>query len=472
MIATLAAFVAGLVAGGTVVFVWRGTTIHALEREVTMTKEAAELRHNDAMAHYQDLLSTSASQQAQVETVFKAAAADVLSESARQYQEVAAKDLRVIRTETAGDLERGKLAIEASVRELKDQLQSANQRILTFERERSGQYAKIEANIAGLRESETTLSRQTQQLRDVLSTSSGVRGQWGEAVLENLLQSAGLVSGVDYVVQAETIGEDGERLRPDVIVSLPASGKKLIIDAKTSLFEDLRENGTPLTEEELAEQHSSFARRLRSRVADLSGKSYSEWVDAAAPFVLMFVPSEAGIRAAFDADRELFHWAMDRRVLITSPATVLPLILLLAQLREQVSLSQNTERLRATLEELGKRISRFFDHLAKVQRGLRLATDGWNDAVSKSWLGRQSIPQSLEKVRDLGGTFPETDEPEPIGQPLPSPEEALHAVSQREATQRVDALANLVTQQPPTPVEPGAGQPQHAPTPPRETLLG
>jgi len=465
-------FTAGFLIGGVLVFVWRSALVRALSREAQTIREVNELRLRDAAARYRELLEAHAQQRAEVETVFKAAATDVLTESARRYADAAAKDLKVIQTETSGELERGKLAIEASVGELKGQLQEANQRIALFERERTGQYAKIEANIAQLRESETTLSRQTQQLRDVLSTSSGVRGQWGEAVLENLLQSAGLIAGVDFVVQGEAVGADGERLRPDFIVTLPASGRKLVIDAKTSLFEDLREGGAALTDEEVAQQHQSFARRLRTRVTDLSAKSYSESVDAAAPFVLMFVPSEAGIRAAFDADRDLFHWAMDRRVLLTSPATVLPLILLLAQLREQVSLSQNTERLRVTIEELGKRIGRFFDHLAKVQRGLKLAADGWNDAVSKSWLGRQSIPRTIEKVRDLGGTLPEVSEPEPVGPPLPSPEQALDAALQTAAAQRVVAGADSTDHSPSAARASDDGLSTPPSTPPRDPPVG
>lgn len=438
MIAILVSLAAGIMIGGAAVYVWRSAVVHAMQREIQAVKEADELRLLDAINRYRELLEVHAKQRADMETVFKAAAADVLTESARQYSEAAAKDLLVIQTATSGELERGKLAIETSVRELKGQLQDANQRIATFEKERSGQYTKIEANIAQLHESETRLSRQTQQLRDVLSTSSGVRGQWGEAVLENLLQSAGLVLGVDYVIQAEAVSEEGDRLRPDVIVNLPGSAKKLIIDAKTSLFEDLRPDGGELREEDLLEQHRAFAGRLRSRATSLAAKSYSQCVDDAAPFVIMFVPSEAGIRAAFDVDRELFHWAMDRRVVITSPATVLPLILLLAQIREQVSLSQNTERLRLAVDELGKRVSRFFDHLAKVQRGLRLATDGWNEAVSKSWLGRQSVPRALEKVRDLGGSLSEIDdEPETVGQPLPPPELAIDLSAREDAARQV-----------------------------------
>ena len=121
--------------------------------------------------------------------------------------------------------------------------------------------------------------------------------------------------------------------------------------------------------------------------------------------MVLFVPSEAAIRAAFDVDPELFQWAMDRKVFLSSPATILPLIMLIAHGWKQYRLSEKAAELSRIVEQVGDRLETFVKRLSKVQTGLDQATRAWNEAIDKSWNGNQSIQKSLEKARELGGNL-------------------------------------------------------------------
>ena len=115
--------------------------------------------------------------------------------------------------------------------------------------------------------------------------------------------------------------------------------------------------------------------------------------------------AEAAIRAAFDVDQDLFRWAMDRQVFLASPATILPLIMLIAHGWKQFRLSEKAHELSQVVSQLGDRIETFVKRLGKVQSGLDQATRAWNEAIDKSWYGNQSVQKSIEKARELGGSL-------------------------------------------------------------------
>ncbi|MFZ2493627.1 MAG: DNA recombination protein RmuC [Thermoanaerobaculia bacterium] len=412
------AFVVGVLGGAVAMYVWQQNAVQehrsrvfAAEERCRLIALQAEERISEVRASCERLLTERALTREHLTTTFKEVAGDTLRDSAKQYAETAAKDFKVIQTEAAGEIDKGRTAIEHLVKDLHGQLEKANEKIVTFEKERGTIFARIQQDLQRLHQSEESLRKETHHLRSALTTSSGVRGRWGEASLENLLQSVGMVRGTDYVVQETATSDEGDRLRPDFIVRLPGSTRQLVIDAKTSLFDILSTPDAEMTDDARRTLHKQFAERLRSRVHDLASKDYASAVEDAVPFVVMYVPSEAGIRAAFEADHTLFPSASEKRVMLASPVTIIPLILLLAAMREEVRLSENAARIQELVGELGQRLKRFFGHMEKVQKGLRMATDGWNEAVQKSWTGRQSVPRTLEKVRELGGavSIPEED---------------------------------------------------------------
>ncbi len=315
--------------------------------------------------------------------------------------------VKALQNQNTNDLDKKKQEFTQSFEEIKGHLKSTGEKIQLFEKERTDQYAKIEKQIQTISQQEQKLIQETERLKSALTTSQSVRGRWGELVLRNILQQSDLVAGIDFEEQLNTTGSDGNALKPDFVLKLPHSGQHLVIDSKASIFESYLESETVETEASRKALHQDFAKRLRERVKELSGKEYQKFVNDSLPYVILFVPSESAIRAAFDCDQEMFQWAMEKKVFLASPATILPLIMLIGHAWKQYRLSEKASELSNVVMQLGDRLETFVKRLARVQGGLETATKAWNEAIDKSWNGNQSIQKSIEKARELGGNMNE-----------------------------------------------------------------
>lgn len=286
--------------------------------------------------------------------------------------------------------------------ELKSDLRHTREQIRDFERERTVHYGRIEKQIESIAEQELRLIEETGRLKSALTTSQSVRGRWGELVLRNILRQGDLVEGIDFEEQKELTGDAGQSLRPDFVIRLPRTGQHLVIDSKATLFESYLEGETATDEGSRDRLHGDFVRKLRSRIQELSGREYQKHLSGSLPYVILFIPSEAAIRAAFDHDPALFSWAMERKIFIASPATLLPLILLIGQSWREHRISERAQELFKVVGQLGDRLETLMKRLHKVQSGLDQAVKAWNETVDKSWNGTQGVVRSLDRARELG----------------------------------------------------------------------
>lgn len=316
------------------------------------------------------------------------------------------EQLKTLKQMNEQDLNSKKQSFDQTFDEIKKHLHQTGEKIATFEKDRIDQFAKIEKQIQSVSEQEQKLIQETERLKSALTTSQSVRGRWGELVLRNILKQSDLIEGIDYNEQSHHTGDDGS-LKPDFVIHLPQSGQHLVIDSKASLFESYLEGHEAKNESERMALHQGFAKKLRSRIQELSQKEYQKFVADSLPYVILFVPSEAAIRAAFEVDPEIFQYAMDRKIFLSSPATILPLVMLIAQAWRQQRLSQKASELSEVIQVLGSRLETFVNRLSRVQGGLETATKAWNEAIDKSWNGQQSVTKSLEKAKELGGELPE-----------------------------------------------------------------
>jgi DNA recombination protein RmuC len=397
------AFLVGLFLGGLIVFlIYRGK-----DREIAFMKQA----HEDALIQQKSLLEARIEDHQLSETKlkdqFSLLATEVLSKNLEA-------QVKTLKSENSHDLDKKKQEFNQSFEEVRSHLKTTSEHIQLFEKERTDQYAKIQKQIETMSSQEQKLIQETERLKSALTTSQSVRGRWGELVLRNILTQSGLVAGIDFEEQVSTAGGDGNLLKPDLVVKLPQSGQQLIIDSKASIFESYLESESVANDVTRLALHQDFAKRLRSRVQDLSSKEYQKFVTSSVPYVVLFVPSEAAIRAAFDVDPELLVWSMNKKVFLASPATIVPLLMLVAHGWSQHKLSERANELTGVVSELGKRLENFVSRLGRVQSGLTQATKAWNEAIDKSWHGNQSIPKSIEKARELGGNLPELEVLQPL----------------------------------------------------------
>jgi DNA recombination protein RmuC len=308
----------------------------------------------------------------------------------------------------------------AELEELKADLRHTREQIRDFERERMNQYGRIEKQIESIAEQELKLIEETGRLKSALTTSQSVRGRWGELVLRNILRQGDLVDGIDFEEQKELSGEDGQALRPDFVIRLPRTGQHLVIDSKASLFESYIESETATDESARSRSHGEFVKKLKTRIQELSGREYQKHLSESLPYVILFIPSEAAIRAAFDSDATLFSWAMERKIFIASPATLLPLILLIGQSWREQRVSERAQELFKVVGQLGDRMETLMKRLHRVQSGLDQAVKAWNETVDKSWNGTQGVVRSLDRAKEIGADLGRGHELTPIDQSVRS----------------------------------------------------
>jgi DNA recombination protein RmuC len=242
------------------------------------------------------------------------------------------------------------------------------------------------------------LLRQTTRLSQALGRP-GVRGQWGEMTLRNVCEAAGMAEHVDFDTQAyvRADADHDSAIRPDLVIRLPGGGH-VCVDAKLPLeaFEDAAEQERPEDQAAALDRHVQLVRR---QVRALRDKGYWKRFEQTPEMVVMFVASEAAFAAAVGHDPRLIEAAARDRVVIASPTTMLALLQVVALGWRQVSLSENTEQIRALAAELVTRLGVVSGHLGEVAKALDRATRLHNKAVI-SYEGRLLV--TARKLGPLG----------------------------------------------------------------------
>lgn len=363
-----------------------------------------------------ELNSQACEQTARAERAEKAFAEEVQTrQTAKDEFRLAASDaFRQIKTESDEDIGQKKDMIAASVSEMRSKLEEYQRIVQTFEKERFQMYGKLESSLTQVLDAEQSIRMETSALKKVLTSSAGVRGNWGQMVLEQIFEQNDLVKGIGFDTQVTLTADDGSQLRPDFVVYLPG-GKKLIIDSKEVASEYMlsQETENPVEQKEHCEK---LVANIRNNFIKLSRKEYQSLLDPDVRFVVMFIPSEGAIRAAFQTDSGLFQEAKEKRVILASPMTIVPLIQLIAQSWQQQRLADNARELGGIVEGLGDRLFTFVEHLHDVRQGIKKAADSWDDAMG-SW--RKRVAPQIERARQLGGKIREFDHPELLGGEIP-----------------------------------------------------
>ena len=267
-----------------------------------------------------------------------------------------------------------------------------------LEKERIDAYAGIKRQITDLGLRTESLGKEASNLSTALRKSSSVRGDWGEIALRNLLEMAGMTKHTDFLEQKGASG-----LIPDVVVRLPGDGS-IPIDAKTSgkhYLEALEIENLDARQEKLI-QHAKSMRETMNKLAE---KGYLTKVSGRADFVVMFVPSEALVSAAFEVDPTLHSDAMNRGVIITSPASLIALLRTAALYWQQVRFAEEAKEVVEVAQLFYKRMATWSEHFAEVGNKLGQASKFYNKAVG-SW-ETNVLPQGrkLEKL-DIATNLP------------------------------------------------------------------
>lgn len=297
---------------------------------------------------------------------------------------------------------------------LKDELAKLDKQVRELEAKREGAYSSLGAQLQGLHNLQDSLRQQTTTLAQALKSPT-VRGRWGEIHLRRLVELSGMSNHVDFSEQEST--DSG---RPDMVIRLPEKGI-VPVDSKVPLDAFLR--AMDVEDEDARRQLlAEHARAFRGRIRELAQRAYWEQFERIPEIVVMFVPVEGSLSAAFQADRDLFEFALQNKVLVTSPIALFALLRAVAFGWQQQQVAENAEQIAAQGKSLYERVATFVGHVAGVGKSLEASVKKYNDAVGS--LDARVLP-AARRLRELGVGNAEIEAPEPLEtQPrLPAREE-------------------------------------------------
>ncbi|MFY7888059.1 MAG: DNA recombination protein RmuC [Spirosomataceae bacterium] len=251
------------------------------------------------------------------------------------------------------------------------------------------------------------ISQEAHNLTNALKGDNKTQGNWGELILEKVLERSGLVKDVEYKTQVTSTNLVGQSIKPDVVIYLPEK-KHLIIDAKVSLvaYEQYVSETDPLQIERFRNLHLNS---VRNHIRLLSEKNYQSAFHLNVPeFVLLFMPIESAFSLAIQSDVELFNFAWDRRVILVSPTTLLATLRTVASVWKMEKQSRNVLEIARLSGDMYDKFEGFANDLLKIGQQLNSTKDTYHAAVNKLTEGRGNLVRTAEKIKSLGAKTTKT----------------------------------------------------------------
>lgn len=270
------------------------------------------------------------------------------------------------------------------------------ERIYAHENEQRGALKNELDNLIKLNQQMTSSAA---NLTDALKGNSKVQGDWGEAYLETILESTGLVRGVHYHVQQNLKDESGANLRPDVVLSLPEE-RRIIIDSKVSLTSYVRFTEAE-SESERRQAMAEHVQSVRKHVQELASKGYERLV-ASPDFVVMFIPTEPAFLEALKADSDIWADAYARKVIISSPTNLFALLKMVADMWRRDAQNKNQAEIIEKATKLYEQLVVFSEQLEGVGSALDTAKSRYDEAYKRLHTGNNNIVRLGERLKKLG----------------------------------------------------------------------
>ncbi len=360
-------------------------------------RTAAETRVQEIERHLAEQKALLETARTQLTDAFKSLAADALAQNNTGFLVLAEQKFQALKDGAASDLEARKSAVERLVKPIEETLLSYQRETQELEKRRLQEMSSLGTQLAAMADTQGSLQQETAKLVNALR-SPQVRGRWGEIALRRTAELAGMSAHCDFSEQETVTTEDG-RIRPDMIVRLPA-GREVVVDSKVPLDGFLKslEAKTELDRTAALDLHAS---QLRQHVSALAAKQYWEQFQRAPEFVVLFIPNDSFLAAAAEREPSLIEEALERKVVIATPTTFIALLRAIAYGWRQEQVAESAQKVSDLGRELYKRISTFLEHLESVGGGLKKAVRAYNEAVAS--VQSRLLPLA-EKFEALGAS--------------------------------------------------------------------
>ncbi len=317
-----------------------------------------------------------------MESKFKALAAEALKVQGEQFSKV--------------NLER----LDVALTPLKEHVGHFEKELKAVHRATIEDRAKLKAEIEQLSRRSEAISQEAVALTRALKGDRQRQGAWGEMILESILERSGLREGEEYETQAHRVSDEGDRLRPDVVVSIPG-GKTLVIDSKVSLVAY-----TDAVNSEDEKDASSARKRhvasLKSHIDDLAARDYQHAEESTVDYVILFVPIEGALSEALRVDGHLTEYALEKNVTIATPTTLMMALKTIAHVWAVERRNQNAEAIAERAGRLYDKVVGFVENMKNVGRRLDQAQDAYQGAFGQLSSGRGNLLSHVEKLKELG----------------------------------------------------------------------
>ncbi len=331
-----------------------------------------------------------------IEQTFKILASETLQTQSENFLRLAEERLDKKTIEAKGTFNEKVLEITKILAPVKESIQKLESGMEKVEKHRSEQFGRISEQLINVAATSEKLKLEASSLTKALRRPE-VRGSWGEIQLKRVVELAGMSAYCDFEEQVAVRDQNKNLQKPDLVVKLP-NGQCVIVDSKAVLdaFLDAVESDNPQLKQEALVRHS---RNLRSRVADLSRKSYWEQFEGSAEFVILFVPNEALLAAAVENDKMLIEDALKEKVVIATPTTLVALLKAIYYGWQQNKVAENAQVVIQSAKEFYDRLVPWLKHLGKVGSSLESAVKSYNESMGS--LDSRVLP-TARKLRELG----------------------------------------------------------------------
>lgn len=308
---------------------------------------------------------------------------------------------KILEEKTVKFTEQNKENLKNILSPLQDKIQLFEKKVEDTHKESIDYHAALRQQILGLREMNEQMSKETINLTKALKGDSKMQGNWGELVLERVLEKSGLEKDREYLVQQSHVTEEGNRVFPDVIINLP-DGKKMIIDSKVALT--AYERYINEEDDNLKNQHlKEHVVAINRHVEQLSNKNYQDLYQMESPdFVLLFIPIESAFAVALNEDTTLYNKAFEKNIVIVTPSTLLATLRTIDSMWTNQKQQENAIEIARQAGALYDKFEGFVGDLIKIGKKMDEAKIEYGAAMNKLTEGKGNLITSVEKLKKMG----------------------------------------------------------------------
>jgi DNA recombination protein RmuC len=362
-----------------------------IEKENIRTeKDALAIQLSKKEVDFDNLLERNREQKQEVE--------QLQEKFTKEFENLANK---ILEEKTNKFTEQNKENLKNILSPLQDKIQLFEKKVEDTHKESIDYHAALRQQILGLKEMNAQMSKETLNLTKALKGDSKMQGNWGELILERVLEKSGLEKGREYEVQQSFVTEEGNRVQPDVVINLP-DGKKMIVDSKVTLTAYER-----YTNEEDEDSKAQYLKEhviaLKRHVDQLSEKNYQDLYKIESPdFVLLFVPIEPAFALALNEDSTLYNKAFEKNIVIVTPSTLLATLRTIDSMWTNQKQQENAYEIARQAGALYDKFEGFVSDLIKIGKRMDEAKAEYGNAMNKLVEGKGNLITSVEKLKKMG----------------------------------------------------------------------